>query len=47
MTHVITDPETALLTLSQSTNELLSIIAEVNIQIIRQGNKVLLSPQPI
>lgn len=49
----ISDPETAALTLSgaypaQSADELLTIIAEaLNVQITRQGGKVLLAPQPI
>lgn len=51
MTIDITDPETAALTLSgaypaQSADELLQIIAEaLNIQIIRQNDKVLLAPK--
>ena len=52
MTIDITDPETAALTLSgaypaQNADELLQIIAEaLNVQIIRQDNKVLLAPKP-
>jgi transmembrane sensor len=53
MSLEISDPETAALTLSgaypaQSADDLLSIIAEaLNIRITRQGDKVLLAPQPI
>ncbi|QDK79279.1 DUF4974 domain-containing protein [Spirosoma sp. KCTC 42546] len=53
MTLEISDPETAALTVSgaypaQSADELLQIIAEaLNIQITRQGDKVLLAPQPL
>lgn len=53
ITLEISDPETAALTLSgaypaQSADELLQIIAEaLNIQITRQGDKVLLAPQPL
>lgn len=53
ITLEISDPETAALTISgaypaQNADELLSIIAEaLNIQITRQGDKVLLAPQSI